>query len=250
MFSPNARPTSELALVSTSTTVSQNYFLGNGEWDLTDTSAYVSAASGVNNLAFWFTLKRKSKFVMTNVVLPIIFLAVLNILVFAIPADAGERIGFSVTMLLALAVFLTLVGDNVPKTSAPMPIFSSYLMAVLVLSLLICVAVIINLRFHHKGENSSPPKLCQDITGIVLCRICRRTKVADDKTMDMRKGDDVGPDSNTFGEEEKHLYSWQEFSVALDVISLVSFSVCFLVVSLYYLLTLKAGDGHSEHSIH
>ncbi|XP_060559571.1 5-hydroxytryptamine receptor 3A-like [Ruditapes philippinarum] len=80
---------------------------------------------------------------------PIIFLAYLNNVVFVIPAECGERISYSITVLLAIAVYLTIVGDNLPKTSFPMAYFSYYLLALLITSICITLATIFNLRIYH-----------------------------------------------------------------------------------------------------
>ena len=41
---------------------------------------------------------------------------------FAIPCESGERIGFCITVLLAMSVYLLLVADSVPKTSDQIPV--------------------------------------------------------------------------------------------------------------------------------
>ena len=45
---------------------------------------------------------------------------------FAVPCESGERIGFCITILLAMAVYLLLVADAVPKTSDQIPILGTY----------------------------------------------------------------------------------------------------------------------------
>ena len=46
-----------------------------------------------------------------------VFLSLASSLVFALPADAGEKMGLSITVLLAYAVYLTLITDAMPNTS-------------------------------------------------------------------------------------------------------------------------------------
>lgn len=87
--------------------VRENFYQENGEWNIEQTRAESYSVSGFNTIAFRFKLKRKSKFVVVNVILPIVLIAAINMLVFVLPADSGERVGFSVTILLALAVLLT-----------------------------------------------------------------------------------------------------------------------------------------------
>ena len=56
------------------------------------------------------------------------FVAVLQSFVLLIPNESGERIGYSVTMLLASVVFLTLVQENLPESSEPSISILGYLL--------------------------------------------------------------------------------------------------------------------------
>jgi hypothetical protein len=46
-------------------------------------------------------------------------MSILNVFVFLLPADSGERVGYAITMLLAIAVFLTISSDSLPAMSNP-----------------------------------------------------------------------------------------------------------------------------------
>jgi len=52
-----------------------------------------------------------------NTLFPVVMMAVLSAMVFKLPVDSGEKIGFSLTVLLAYAVYLTLISENIPSTS-------------------------------------------------------------------------------------------------------------------------------------
>ncbi|WAR05918.1 ACHA7-like protein, partial [Mya arenaria] len=146
-------------------------FEGNGEWSLLNSTRNVTVLNQYTPVAqFTVILERKSTFMVVNIILPIVFLAVINLLVFVLPPDAGERVSFSVTLLLSLAVFMTLVGDNLPKTSDPLPVLSYYLLATLTLSTLMCVMAMLNLSIYHKNEQSRPPKCIAVVAAAVLCR--------------------------------------------------------------------------------
>ena len=75
---------------------------------------------------------------------------------FLLPSDSGERIGFSVTMLLLLAVFLTIVSDRLPELSNP-SILGLILLLQLCMSGLILVFVIFGLRCYHKDNEKPVP---------------------------------------------------------------------------------------------
>ena len=44
-------------------------------------------------------------------------LSLLNVLVFILPADCGERMALAVTVLLSFTVYLGIISDSMPKTS-------------------------------------------------------------------------------------------------------------------------------------
>lgn len=89
---------------------------------------------------------------------PILLLSVLNPLVFILPVDSGERVSFAVTIFLSFAVFLTLINDNMPKSSEPMAAISYFLIVIMCMSTLIIVFTILNLYLHFKEEEKEVNK--------------------------------------------------------------------------------------------
>ncbi|XP_052778018.1 acetylcholine receptor subunit beta-like 1 [Mya arenaria] len=185
----------EVKLMEGNTTYISSSFKGNGEWSLLKLTREVTVESQYTSVAtFTISLERKSTNMVVNIILPIMFLAVINLLVFVLPPDAGERVSFSVTLLLSLAVFMTLVGDNLPKTSDPLPVLSYYLLATLTLSTLMCVMAILNLSIYHKNEQSRPPKCIAVVAAAVLCR---------NKFLKAETEKDVAEEENTKPANEK-----------------------------------------------
>ena len=130
------------------------FFTEHGGWELTDTE---SVSKDGESLIFTFKLKRKPLFFVVNIILPIMLMSVLSSLIFALPPQSGERVSYGITVLLAIAVFLTLVGDNLPKTSSPMSVLSYYLMFNLAVSTMMCITSILKLRLYfYDGEDQIP----------------------------------------------------------------------------------------------
>uniref|UniRef100_A0A2C9LH41 Neurotransmitter-gated ion-channel transmembrane domain-containing protein n=1 Tax=Biomphalaria glabrata TaxID=6526 RepID=A0A2C9LH41_BIOGL len=73
-------------------------------------------------------------------------------MVFIIPAESGEKIGFGITVLLALAVFLSMVSTMLPRSSNSLPKITIFLFLLLVISLLTVVDSIIIVYLHHLEE--------------------------------------------------------------------------------------------------
>lgn len=64
---------------------------------------------------------------------------------------------FTITLLLSLAVFLTIISDNIPKTSSPLSILCYFIGLQLLLSTIICIVTILNLRLYHKDDCEPAP---------------------------------------------------------------------------------------------
>ncbi|KAH3889722.1 hypothetical protein DPMN_013784 [Dreissena polymorpha] len=97
-------------------------------------------------------LIRRSAFVTTNIIVPMYFLVILNAMVFVIPASSEERVTCAMTVLLAMAFFMTVVHDTLPKVSDPTPRICTVIMCYLLLSALIAIMTIINLRISKLSE--------------------------------------------------------------------------------------------------
>ena len=71
-------------------------------------------------------LKRKARYTVVNVITPIILLFVMDLLVFWLPPESGEKVSLGITVLLSFSVFLLVVDERLPRTSDTVPILSKY----------------------------------------------------------------------------------------------------------------------------
>ena len=99
------------------------FFTGHGVFHLlkTDVNAsfYASNESYAHALTVTLYLQRLPLFYAINLLAPILLLVLLNSTVFLLPVESGERVGFSVTILLSITVYMTIVADTLPDTSEP-----------------------------------------------------------------------------------------------------------------------------------
>ncbi|XP_048238333.1 neuronal acetylcholine receptor subunit alpha-7-like [Haliotis rufescens] len=99
-------------------------YVKNGEWSLIEafserqeeTRTLSSDAKTYATVAFKFRLQRRPEYYGINIILPVVVLSILSALVFVLPPDSGEKMGYSLTVLLSFAVFLTLIADRMHKT--------------------------------------------------------------------------------------------------------------------------------------
>jgi hypothetical protein len=152
--------------------VNMDFFSEHGTWEIIDKRLLTYLDPSLSYISIDIKIKRRPTFAVINIVLPMVFMVVLNLLVFVLPVESGERVSYSITVLLAIAVFLTLVGDNLPKTSKPTALLSYFLLGDLVMSSLICFFVILGLSFHYKDETETPvPNVIATIVRKCTCRI-------------------------------------------------------------------------------
>lgn len=173
-FMPWGYTTSEILLSTPSPTIGLDFYNKNGEWLIMTTQASSAADGGFTFATFMLKIERRPAFFVVNVIMPIIFLGALNILVFILPSSSGERISYAITVLLSIAVFMTLVGDNLPKTSEPMAVICYFIMGILVLSTVICCITIFSLQIYHKDDRDPVPRWIGGVVRMSRCWSCRR----------------------------------------------------------------------------
>lgn len=102
----------------------------NGMWKVTNFTTemkfleYVTQ-SGITRydyLYFTVSLKRRPAYFVINIILPVAFISVLMCAVFLIPPNGGEKLAFSITLLVAFNVIQLVIIDMMPVTSESIPI--------------------------------------------------------------------------------------------------------------------------------
>jgi len=227
----------------------------NSLWDLVSTNVYseLIPVGTEMQIHFIFNLKRKSQYVTVNVLLPIFCLSILNTLVFLLVPESGERVGYCITTLLAIAVYMTIIMDTLPQSSTPVPLISYKLVADLFSSALIIFCVILNLRIHGKSDDKSVPACIQAIYQCLTCRKCKRNTVTDiPKTAFSMKDTQVvtehennkGPIKREKGifAKEHELPTWKDISFMIDAICFVFFVLVSILSFAIFVAVAKQGD--------
>ncbi len=80
-----------------------------------------------------------------------LFQIILALFVFWLPPDSGEKITLTITILLALIVFLQFITEYTPKAAKTLPIIGLYFNINLILVLVSVLLTILVLNFHFRG---------------------------------------------------------------------------------------------------
>ena len=153
---------------------------------------------------------------------------------------------------------MTLVSDTLPKTSEPLPLIAYFLMVDLIISALINLYTIINLRLYHKDDNIPNPKWLNHVYHVLSCN-CRQNVVigAYDRDVPFTEGKKTTDIENVFQtmnkgvselnkvkvadassaqDSHRKLVSWQDISIMLDYILLVIFTIVTVLSFVIFML--------------
>lgn len=133
-----------------------NGFKENDGWRITGSNAF-SSNFGFSYITYELHLQRRSEFFLINILLPILVISFLSCLSFLIPHECGERISFTVTVLLSFAVCITMVSNNIPKTSAPVALLSYFLFILYLSVVFVMLLTTFNSRMFHRSTSKRVP---------------------------------------------------------------------------------------------
>ena len=124
-------------------------FQSNSEWDLIDSSVAENVDDQRAGLIFTLKLKRKPLYTILTVISPIWMLSILNIFVFMLPCDSGEKASYAVTVFLAFAVFLSIISSSLPTNSESISIMSIYIVILTFQSTIITMIALTVIRVRQ-----------------------------------------------------------------------------------------------------
>ena len=119
-------------------------------------------------IEFNLSLKRLPLYYVLYLVLPCLCLSLLSPFVFFVPPESGERIGFGITIVLAMSVYLLVISDKLPEKSNESPLIGVLYTELFFIMIGTLLATIYTTHIAYK-TTKSPQKLRH-----ILCNICGR----------------------------------------------------------------------------
>ena len=192
------------------------YLLDNPSWNITSENVTLRDNKFID---IYIRLKRRPFFLFLNLISPVLVLGILNLFVFLLPQDSGERLSFSITMLLSFVVFISFTSEELPDSNTSICVFNVYLLAQLIESTAITLAVSFLSYIHHKSEAETLP----DMYRLLFCR--RKTSVVQEHS---------GTDNTNTTE-----ITWQKVSSTLNNMCLVVFVSLSLIQTVIVFVLMK-----------
>ncbi|XP_061164460.1 neuronal acetylcholine receptor subunit alpha-6-like [Saccostrea echinata] len=224
---------SEIVFAIPKSSMDMNEYSENGIWEVKETQIYIAINSQqIQEVRMTISMKRRPVYYISSLILPVIFLAFLQLFVFVMPPECGERVGFVTTVLLAIAVYLTLVQDKLPEGSEPSVSFLSYkLLGDFMIGVFMTISVIVGLRFYHREEETVIPDYLETFHRMLFrcCRCKRKHKVNFDEK---KSATEVTIDSVS------KILTWRDIGMAIDRFCLILFGIILVISNGVYLAVM------------
>ncbi|KAH3892848.1 hypothetical protein DPMN_016981 [Dreissena polymorpha] len=229
-----------------------DYYKTNSEWDIDNTSWHIYRDKQDAAINFKITLKRKPMYFMMSILLPICMLSILNICVFVIPVNSGEKASYAVTVFLSFAVFLTIISDTFPKNSESIPLFTTFLVMQTTVSAITTILALVLSRLESFGDAKVPGLLVK----LMKMRSCRPRRSRGNRTSCrpcLSRGnkskvhvieptEDAENSTDSLKNDHTVKVEWKDAVNFLDFVFFVLFSVM-LIVSIITFLYFAASKG-------
>ena len=172
-------------------------YINSSEWEVVEGSKlrnsvkYACCPYPYIDVTIKLVLKRKPLYYIFNVITPCLVLAVTILFGFFLPPESGERISLTITILLAVAVFLQLVSDSLPRNSDSIPILAVFYMVIMTESALSLITTCTVLVFHFRASARGVERPPQWMRSFFLKKVGRLIKVKSVKVSDTEEKTEI-----------------------------------------------------------
>uniref|UniRef100_A0A336M7W8 CSON013285 protein n=1 Tax=Culicoides sonorensis TaxID=179676 RepID=A0A336M7W8_CULSO len=147
-----------LALYNNKNFVDLSDYWKSGTWDIIEVPAYLNVYEGNHptetDITFYIIIRRKTLFYTVNLILPTVLISFLCVLVFYLPAEAGEKVTLGISILLSLVVFLLLVSKILPPTSLVLPLIAKYLLFTFIMNTVSILVTVVIINWNFRGPRT------------------------------------------------------------------------------------------------
>ena len=204
-----------------------SFYSENPMWSLKSTISETAYFGFHPYPKYTLVLERRYTFYVLNLFSPVLIMTFLNTMVFILPANSGERVGYSITCLLSLSVYMTFASESLPSVSQPLPLITFVLLLYIVISALICAGTILGLKFHLNINSHIPPRFLVKM----FFRYTAYKRVATDAANDETASCVIGDDKNKI--------MWKHIANRFDTMCFILSNMCNALLTSLYLVIVS-----------
>ncbi|XP_072301557.1 5-hydroxytryptamine receptor 3B-like [Eucyclogobius newberryi] len=131
-------------------------FMNDGEWELLSIpSNYRHILYGDTEYAhihFHVLIRRRPLLYVVSLLIPSLFLMLVDVISFYLPPDSGTRIAFKISILLGYTVFRVNLRDELPASALTTPLIGVYFVVCMAMLMLSLIKSIVVVKLLHYGE--------------------------------------------------------------------------------------------------
>lgn len=230
----------EVAIHKSSNGIDFYEYEENSVWTVLYTESTINKDKYESEIIFTIYLQRKPRYYLMNIILPVLCLGLLSLLVFLIPVDGGEKMGYSITVFLSFAVFLSIISSELPVNSESTSILSFYLVLQMVIGTLELVISAIQLRLHHRKKTADMSQIYIKIVKLdkgLRCKswgsCSRKVRVSANKIKKIEVSEVPDADHDTETRIE-----WSDVTSAIDFLSFCTIFIINISITLYLFIAI------------
>ncbi|XP_053395841.1 acetylcholine receptor subunit alpha-like [Mercenaria mercenaria] len=224
------------------------FYVEIAEWDITEN--YVTTrvvtynesfdtfndSSEFTFITYNITMRRSCKLCFFNIILPVLVLAVLDLLSFFVPCESGEKTSYPLSMFLTLAVFLTMITQSLPESIDGISYLSSYVTFQLAISAITLMSAVISLHLHHRMcNNTRVSRLARFASYISKCgrssSITKRKHI-EENCPKIKEQDET---ENTSSITERGTSRWMDHAYVFDRLMFFFVLLCQIIGSIIFI---------------
>jgi len=224
------------------------FMIKSGEWEIVSVRSwefdvkYPCCPDSYSTITYEVDFERMSLYYFLYIILPLVSQVFLFLLIFHIPYDSGERMGFGVTILLSITVYLLVISEKLPEKSDDKPMLGiCFILEFYILSTGLVAAAVTVLIARRTNRPSDVVVKIANFCNNKGDAIRRRDKPYKLNKPDIRNDTNGGchPDdeecknvclADPSNNEENYGEEWAKICRALDRIFFYAFTICVFII--------------------
>ncbi|XP_041351227.1 neuronal acetylcholine receptor subunit alpha-6-like [Gigantopelta aegis] len=208
------------------------------DWTLSETSVKVLTSEWqYPYVRMTLKMKRKPDKYIKSIIVPTIALAILNVFVFLIPNEYGERIFFAMNVLLMFGLFTAYSMTILPQNAFGLSTMGNYMVTFMVFSIVYILLSIFSLNLYHKDATAGRvPRgvwnISKRLETVLFCTCCAKRQAWVSGTAKPTTAGSADSEDEPTRERDVVEVSWRRVSHVCDRL----FFVVFLVIVLFFVI--------------